>query len=69
MHSQIILALLAPGEAYIVDMRKQRRSRDELCEVQDDNESDEEGQSRSRCVSRSCCEILCGCSLLDKLNL
>ena len=49
--SQIILVLLAPGEAYIVDLRRQHRGREELCEVQDENDSDEEGQSRARCVS------------------
>ena len=50
VHSQIILVVLAPGEAYIVDLRKQHRGREELCEIQDENESDEEGQSRSRYV-------------------
>jgi COMPASS component SWD1 len=41
--SNIILALLGTGEAYLVDQRKEHRGRFELCEVQDD--SDDEGQS------------------------
>lgn len=41
--SQILLVLLSPGDAYIVDLRKQYRGRFELCEVQDD--SDDESQS------------------------
>ena len=48
--SQIILVLLAPGEAYIVDLRKRHRGREELCEVQDEADSDDEGPSRARCV-------------------
>ncbi|EKM59556.1 uncharacterized protein PHACADRAFT_85948 [Phanerochaete carnosa HHB-10118-sp] len=43
--SQILLVLLTPGDAYIVDLRSQHRSRVELCEVQE--ESDEEYQSHS----------------------
>ena len=45
--SQIVLVLLSPGDAYLVDQRKQHRSRIELCEVQE--ESEDEGQgSRQR---------------------
>lgn len=47
--SNIILALLSTGEAYVTDLRKEHRSRVELCEVQVQEDSDEEGQSsRSR---------------------
>ncbi|EPT03135.1 hypothetical protein FOMPIDRAFT_130234 [Fomitopsis schrenkii] len=46
-NSQIVLVLLSPGDAYLVDQRKQYRSRIELCEIQE--ESEEEGQgSRPR---------------------
>lgn len=44
--SQIILALLQSGDAYLVDLRKKYRGRVELEEVQDD--SDEESGSPSR---------------------
>jgi COMPASS component SWD1 len=47
--SNIILALLSTGEAYVTDLRKEHRSRVELCEVQVQEDSDDEGQSsRSR---------------------
>ncbi|KAF9004774.1 COMPASS complex protein [Cyathus striatus] len=47
--SQIILALLATGEAFIVDLRKKHKSRTELYEVLEEEEEDEDGQSgRSR---------------------
>lgn len=47
--SKIILALLSTGEAYVTDLRKEHRSRVELCEVQVQEDSDDEGQSsRSR---------------------
>ncbi|KAF7301216.1 WD-REPEATS-REGION domain-containing protein [Mycena indigotica] len=44
-NSQIILALLTTGEAFIVDQRKAHRSRVELCEMLD--ESDEEAGGSS----------------------
>ena len=44
--SQIILALLQSGDAYLVDLRKRYRGRVELEEVQDD--SDEESGAPSR---------------------
>jgi COMPASS component SWD1 len=44
--SQIILALLQSGDAYLVDLRKKYRGRVELEEVQDD--SDEESGAPSR---------------------
>jgi hypothetical protein len=44
--SQIILALLQSGDAYLVDLRKKYRGRVELEEVQDD--SDEESGASSR---------------------
>ncbi|PFH50346.1 hypothetical protein AMATHDRAFT_4081 [Amanita thiersii Skay4041] len=40
-NSKIVLVLLSTGEPYIADLRKEHRSRVELCEVQE--ESDEEG--------------------------
>ncbi len=47
--SNIILALLSTGEAYITDLRKEHRSRVELCEIQVQEDSDDEGHSnRSR---------------------
>lgn len=46
--SQIILALLQSGDAYLVDLRKKYRGRVELEEVQDD--SDEELGASSRCA-------------------
>lgn len=51
--SQIVLVLLATGEAYVCDLRKQNRSRTELLEtLPDEVEEDEEnaGQGTSRCV-------------------
>ncbi|KAF5388144.1 hypothetical protein D9615_000017 [Tricholomella constricta] len=42
-NNNIILALLSTGEAFVSDLRKDQRSRVELCEVQD--ESDSEGNS------------------------
>ncbi|KAF8632023.1 hypothetical protein AX17_004966 [Amanita inopinata Kibby_2008] len=46
-NSNIILVLLSTGEAYVTDLRREHRSRTELCEVLDD--SDDEGlSSRSR---------------------
>ncbi|KIM83996.1 hypothetical protein PILCRDRAFT_68653, partial [Piloderma croceum F 1598] len=44
-NSQIVLALLGTGEAYLVDSRKEYRSRMELCEVQEESEDEGEGQS------------------------
>lgn len=41
--SQIILALLSTGEAYIVDLRNAHRGRFELCD-------EDEGDERARCV-------------------
>lgn len=41
-NSQIMLVLLASGDAYVVDLRKSQRSRVELCEPQEDE--DEEAQ-------------------------
>jgi COMPASS component SWD1 len=49
--SNIILALLSTGEAYVTDLRKEHRSRVELCEAQVQEDSDDEGHpssSRSR---------------------
>lgn len=43
-NSQIILALLGSGEAYVVDLRKENRGQVELCEVQE--ESDDEGEAQ-----------------------
>lgn len=63
-HSQIILALLSTGEAYLVDLRKQHRGRVELFEVQD--ESDEEAQmSAPRLVSI----LLCCSSVTELCNM
>lgn len=42
----IILALMSTGEAYLADLRKEHRSRVELCEVLDDSEDD--GHNRNR---------------------
>ena len=51
IHSQIILALLGTGEAYLVDKRKENRGQVELCEVQDESEDEGEGQmNRTRYV-------------------
>lgn len=51
--SQIILALLGTGEAYLVDLRKENRGQVELCEVQDESEDEGEAQvNRSRYVDR-----------------
>ena len=50
--SQIILVVLAPGEAYIVDLRKQHRGREELCEPPDENESEEDEHNR-RCATQA----------------
>ncbi|KAF8164304.1 COMPASS complex protein [Pholiota molesta] len=46
-NSQIILVLLATGEAYVCDNRKQQRSRVELLETILDEGDDEEGPIRS----------------------
>ncbi|KAK7471097.1 chromatin binding protein [Stygiomarasmius scandens] len=43
-NSQIVLALLSTGEVYLIDLRKNHRSRVELCEPDD---GDEEGGRRS----------------------
>jgi hypothetical protein len=48
LFSQIILALLQPGDAYLVDLRKKYRGRVELEEVQDD--SDGESSASPRCA-------------------
>lgn len=51
--SQIILALLATGEAYVCDLRKKHRSRVELLEnIADEMEVDDDntGQGNSRYV-------------------
>lgn len=45
-YSQIILALLGSGEAYLVDLRKDNRGQVELCEVQE--ESEDEGDSEAQ---------------------
>lgn len=47
--SQILLVLLGPGDAYVVDLRRQHRGRVELCELQDDSD-DETQTSKSRFV-------------------
>jgi hypothetical protein len=38
--SNIVLALMSTGEVYLTDLRKEHRSRVELCEVQDDNDEE-----------------------------
>ncbi|KAF5357657.1 hypothetical protein D9758_007441 [Tetrapyrgos nigripes] len=43
-NSQIVLALLNTGEVYLIDLRKNHRSRNELCEP---DEGDEDGGQRS----------------------
>ena len=48
LFSQIILALLQSGDAYLVDLRKKHRGRVELEEVQ--YESDDEANASPRCV-------------------
>src|SRR5260221_7453598 len=48
LFSQIILALLQSGDAYLVDLREKRRGRVELEEVQ--YESDDEANASPRCV-------------------
>jgi hypothetical protein len=48
--SQIVLALLSTGEAYLCDLRKTERSRIELVELMEESD-DEQGQStRTRYV-------------------
>ncbi|KAF8629362.1 hypothetical protein AX15_003493 [Amanita polypyramis BW_CC] len=44
-NSNIILTLLSTGEVYVTDLRKEIRSRVELCETQAQEDSDEEGHS------------------------
>ncbi|KZT20675.1 WD40 repeat-like protein [Neolentinus lepideus HHB14362 ss-1] len=39
-NSQILLVLLATGDAYVVDLRKSQRSRVELCEPQEDDDDE-----------------------------
>lgn len=39
--SRILIVLLGVGEVYLVDLRKEHRSRIELCEVQDEEEEEE----------------------------
>ncbi|KAH9938717.1 WD40-repeat-containing domain protein [Fomitopsis serialis] len=46
-NSQIVVVLLSPGDAYLVDLRKQYRSRVELCEIQEGSEDEGQG-SRAR---------------------
>lgn len=48
--SQILLVLLSPGDAYIVDLRKKYRTRVELCEVQDEDEDEDVQMSKPRCA-------------------
>lgn len=56
--SQIVLVLLSPGDAYLVDQRKQYRSRVELCEIQE--ESEDEGQgSRPRYAICGLQDVMC----------
>jgi len=55
--SQIVLALLATGEAYVCDLRKQNRSRIELLETITDEGLEEEennGQGILRYISSVC---------------
>lgn len=58
--SQIILALLQSGDAYLVDLRKKHRGRVELEEVQDD--SDDESGASPRCALLLLPLPLCRCS-------
>ena len=52
--SQIVLALLSTGEAYLCDLRKTERSRIELVELMEESD-DEQGQStRTRYVLPFC---------------
>ena len=62
--SQIILALLQSGDAYLVDLRKKYRGRVELEEVQDD--SDEESGASSRYVPIFPPVLLCRCSACNR---
>ena len=56
--SQIVLVLLSTGDAYLVDQRKQYRSRVELCEIQE--ESEDEGQSsRQRYAICELRDVMC----------
>jgi COMPASS component SWD1 len=48
--SQIILALLEPGEVYVVDLRKHFRGRTELVEVVEDTDGMEDGEGIARSV-------------------
>ncbi len=49
--SQIILALLQSGDAYLVDLRKKYRGRVELEEAQDDNDEESGASSRYALLS------------------
>lgn len=52
MNSQIVLALLSHGEAYLVDMRPSHRGRYELVEMIAEPENEEDVHaSRARCVA------------------
>ncbi|KAF9468770.1 WD40 repeat-like protein [Collybia nuda] len=46
-NSNIVLALMSTGEAYLADLRKEHRSRVELCEILDDSEDDGHNKNRS----------------------
>jgi hypothetical protein len=58
--SQITLALLQSGDAYLVDLRKKHRGRVELEEVQDD--SDDDSSASPRCALLLLSVLLCRCS-------
>jgi hypothetical protein len=62
--SQIILALLQSGDAYLVDLRKKYRGRVELEEVQDD--SDEESGASARYALLLLPFFLCKYSAYDR---
>ncbi|KZP21728.1 WD40 repeat-like protein [Athelia psychrophila] len=52
-NSRIIVVLLGVGEVYLVDLRKEHRSRIELCEVQDEEDEEEDAPPRSAMTATS----------------
>ncbi|TFK43045.1 WD40-repeat-containing domain protein [Crucibulum laeve] len=49
-NSQVILALLTTGDAYVVDLRKEHRSRTELYEVLEESEEEEPSRPGMTCA-------------------
>ena len=64
LRSQILLVLLSPGDAYIVDLRKKHHVRVELCEVQEDSDDESQQMSKTRCaLNHSCYAYAADCAL------